>query len=261
VHTDYHDKEFSKMKHNEFKHPKYDKEADVLFKNTYIERFNFDLYHWTKSTSAYKIVHSKNFRMTNAYYFKDTDEFVRGMKYIIDTITMHRYENAKYEIFKGIRKELESILELSPEFIPYVACFTANKYNTHLRDNYGEKGKGGLFKITPTRLSIKSTLTFIKVIYDRHLFEMKAKELLDKYADTLTDYLVYRTTESNEAFRHIVPLLMRDIFILAISYKDYSYRQEEEYRFINFCLKGTPEYRNHPYLIFPSKYYNFHKIN
>lgn len=246
-------------KHNTYHHPYYDKMANNLFSKEFIPRFNYTLYHWAPTSKMNKIIHSKALRMTNAYNFEDKDEFVRGIRHIIDSIQVNRHANAKFQLLLGIKAELEKVVA-EEEIIPYVTCFTLNKYNKHLKDTYGDGGKGGLFQIKPTRLSTKTFLLHVHVIYDYLSFVTQADKLLNIYADTLSDILI-RNEDTQVAFRNIVPLLMRDIFILAISYKHRSFSDEEEVRFINFSVKGTAEYKNRRYLVLPRRFYHLKMIN
>ncbi|MCK6593955.1 MAG: hypothetical protein L6Q33_02050 [Bacteriovoracaceae bacterium] len=216
--------------------------------NKICKKFDTPLYHWTSKINGDKILNSSTLLMSKAYEISDDNqEFVRGLDIIIKKLSV-----SNFYVFPNIKKELIERRKNKNQVVPYVTCFS-HIDNNHNRMKFGDNGNGCQLKIEPL---IDNNLTVINLIYDEKKFNKMIDDTISGYFDLIVKYL-----RDKKAIRHIIPLFLRDIFLLAICFKREQFSIEEETRIVHFEIDNKINKYYPKNLVFDPTFYRISKIN
>lgn len=226
---------------------KTDNECAKIFIDKFLKNVNRSLFHYTSEEAANSIYKSKEIWLTHYKYFNDNKEFFIGFDLIIHFLELECNRNDKFNKYyqnflEFLKKERSSFAELRNNHIQmHIMCFCRRKTNFYLKKNYKKGQKLNLVEFTFSNEDIGIKPAFVEVIYSKRKLLKLARNMFYRYAD------YYFKNASNYEFdkESFFVSLLRDVFLLAISFKHHKYSAEEEVRCISFPIANEVKIHKH----------------
>jgi len=207
------------------------------------------LFHYTSQEGLLSIINEKEVWSTKAHYLNDSTEF----QYAIDLV----YAALKNEKYKGERKikQLAERVELIEDVNVCVTSFTKNGDLLSQWRGYGDLGAGYSLGLSGKSLKIlakSQSFILCPVIYEREKQESLVTEIIDHWLNDKKHIEGLSPNSGDESeFEDYIAML-------APTFKDPSFKEEQEWRLISPMLSSGLDrfsYRAGQYSLIP--YYRF----
>lgn len=195
------------------------------------------LYHYTDVDGLKDIVTSKGFWASNAAYLNDQSEIIHTQK-MVKNLLKENFEsvqqcNPESPIRKG-EQVMARVIDSFVEYLDtYVVCFSSARDLLSQWRGYGTQGGYAIemdAKKVQEYASSSSALRFVPVIYDQALQQETVKDLMERWRGLFRSQSEWGSEPmTSRSMQLLFAICLSD---LAASFKNASFREEQEWRLI-----------------------------